>query len=429
MILLILLIGSFFFLAILRVPLAFSLGLSSILVILFLDVSLATVMNNLYEGINQFTLLAVPLFLIAGSLMNEGKVTERLIQFSDSLVGHIRGGLGHVNVFVSMLFAGISGSSAADTAGIGSVLIPAMVKAGYDRPFTVAITACSSTMGIIIPPSIPMIIYGSFGNVSIGALFLGGIIPGILIGLSQMGITYYYARKRNYPAGESPSLKKTIHAGKNAALPLGMPLLIVGGIIIGAFTATEASVIAVVYGLVLLILIYRTVRPAQLPGMLSEAAAFYALPMFAVANASVFGWVVAYLEGPERMITLIQSITSSYYGIFFAIIVLLLVLGTFLSPIVIIIIFLPILQALGTLAGIHPVHLGVVTVMTLAIGLITPPYGICLLIAVAIAEISVLQAFQACFLLILFFLGIIILCVAFPDLVLFIPRTFMPRFF
>jgi tripartite ATP-independent transporter DctM subunit len=429
MILLTLLIGSFFLLAILRVPLAFSLGLSSILVILFLDVSLATVMNNLYEGINQFTLLAVPLFLIAGSLMNEGKVTERLIQFSDSLVGHIRGGLGHVNVFVSMLFAGISGSAAADTAGIGSVLIPAMIKAGYDRPFTVAITACSSTMGIIIPPSIPMIIYGSFGNVSIGALFLGGIIPGILIGLSQMGITYYYARKRNYPAGEAPSLKKVIHAGKNATLPLGMPLLIVGGVMVGAFTATEASVIAVVYGLLLLLLFYKSMKLSDLPRIFSESAVFYALPMFMVANASVFGWLIAYLEGPERIVALIQSITASYYGVFFAIIILLLLLGTFLSPIVIIIIFLPIIQALGNLAGIHPVHLGVVAVMTLAIGLITPPYGICLLIAVAIAEISVLEAFRACFLLILFFIGIIILCVVFPDLVLFIPRTFMPRFF
>jgi tripartite ATP-independent transporter DctM subunit len=429
MTMLLLLVGSFFVFALLRIPLAFSLGLSSVLVILFLDVSLATVMNNLYEGINQFTLLAVPLFLIAGWLMNEGKVTERLIQFSDSVVGHIRGGLGHVNVFVSMIFAGISGSSAADTAGIGSVLIPAMVKAGYDKPFTVAITACSSTMGIIIPPSIPMIIYGSFGNVSIGSLFLGGIIPGILIGLTQMGVTYYYARKRNYPAGDPPSFHRIIQATKKAVLPLGMPLLIVGGILIGVFTATEASVMAVVYGLSLIFLIYKSLKLSQLPRILSESAVFYALPMFAVANASVFGWLVAYLEGPERMVALIQALTTSYYGIFFAIIAMLLILGTFLSPIVIIIIFLPILQALGDLAGIHPVHLGVITVMTLAIGLITPPYGICLLIAVTIAELSVLKAFQACFLLIAVFIGIIVLCVIFPDLVLFIPRTFMPRFF
>jgi len=427
--LLVLLVGSFFLLAILRVPLAFSLGLSAAIVILFLDVSLVTIMNNLYEGINQFTLLAVPLFLIAGSLMNEGKVTDRLLQFSDSLVGHIRGGLGHVNVFVSMLFGGISGSSAADTAGIGSVLIPAMIKAGYDKPFTVAITACSSTMGIIIPPSIPMIIYGSFGNVSIGALFLGGIIPGILIGISQMAVTYYYARERGYPAGPPPSVKRVFYSAKGAVLPMGMPLLIVGGILVGAFTATESSVIAVVYGLALLFFAYRTLKLRELPHLLSESAVFYALPMFAVANASVFGWVIAYLEGPERMVALIQNIASSYYGIYLCIIIMLLILGTFLSPIVIIIIFLPIIQALGNLGGIHPVHLGVVTVMTLAIGLITPPYGICLLIAVAIAKISVLEAFRACFLLIAVFIGIIFLCILIPDIILLIPRVFMPKFF
>jgi TRAP-type C4-dicarboxylate transport system permease large subunit len=208
-----------------------------------------------------------------------------------------------------------------------------------------------------------------------------------------------------------------------------MPLLIVGGILVGAFTATESSVIAVVYGLALLFFAYQTLNLRELPQLLSESAVFYALPMFAVANASVFGWVIAYLEGPERIVALIQNIASSYYGIYLCIIMMLLILGTFLSPIVIIIIFLPIIQALGNLGGIHPVHLGVVTIMTLAIGLITPPYGICLLIAVAIAKISVLEAFRACFLLIAVFIGIILLCILIPDIILLIPRIFMPKFF
>jgi tripartite ATP-independent transporter DctM subunit len=224
LILLAVLVGAFFVLAILRVPLGFCLCLSATLVIMFLDVSLATVINNFYEGINQFTLLAVPLFLIAGGLMERGKVNERLVAFSDALVGHIKGGLGHVTVVVGMIFAGISGSSAADAAGIGAVIIPSMIRAGYDRAFAVAITTASATMGIIIPPSIPMIIYGSFGNVSIGALFLGGIIPGVLIGLTQMLVTYYYARKRNYPAGGRPSLRRIGQTAKSAALPLLMPL-------------------------------------------------------------------------------------------------------------------------------------------------------------------------------------------------------------
>lgn len=422
------LVGSFFVLAILRVPLGFSLCLSATLVIMFLDVSLATIINNFYEGINQFPLLAVPLFLLAGKLMEQGKVNEKLVAFADALVGHIKGGLGHVTVVVGMIFAGISGSSAADAAGIGAVIIPSMIRAGYDRAFAVAITTASATMGVIIPPSIPMIIYGSFGNVSIGALFLGGIVPGILIGLTQMLVTYYYAKKRNYPAGGPPSLKRIGQTAKVAAWPLLMPLIIIGGITAGVFTATEASVVAVVYGLVLIVVFYRTLRLRELPKIFAESAVFYALPMFAVASAGVFGWVVAYLEGPERIVAFVQSFATGYYGVFFAIIGLLLVLGTFLSPIVIIIIFLPVIQALGNTVGIHPVHLGVVTVMTLAIGLITPPYGICLLICVTIGEIQVMEAFRACLLLILFFIFIIVLCVCLPEIVLFAPRTMMAHF-
>lgn len=390
---LVVLLISFFGLVLFRVPIAFSMGLSSMITAWSMGLSLNVIMRNIFEGVNSFSLLAVPFFLLAGMIMNQGKVTDRLLELSQALVGHIRGGLAHVNVLVSMLFAGISGSPAADTSGIGSILVPAMIKAGYDAPFSVAITAASSTIGGIIPPSISMILYGAFGNVSIGALFLGGIVPGVLVGLSQMWIAYLYARKRPELAGPPPSVQRVKRAFLGAAAPLGMPILILGGITSGVFTATEASVVAVIYGLILGFFVYKdkdfTLR--NMPGLLSEAVIFYSLALFAVCNAMPMGWLIAYLDGPVMLTSVVQGLVSSYYGVYAAIVVILLILGTFLSPTVIIVIFLPVLQALGNMVGIHPVHLGVITVMVLGIGQITPPYGICLLIASEIGKVPVMR--------------------------------------
>lgn len=424
---LVLLMGSFFLMIALKIPVAFALGLSSLLTIKYLGLSLFSVVNQMYAGIDSFPLLAVPFFLLLGSLMNEGGVTDRLVTVSNALIGHIRGGLGHVNVLVSMLFAGLSGSAAADTAGIGAMLIPAMKKAGYDVPYTVAVTAASSTLGVIIPPSIMMVIYGALGQVSIGALFLSGFIPGVLIGLSQMAYTYYLAIKRGYPANTRKTLKEMMRAVINSLPPLMLPLIILGGITSGVFTATEAAAVAVVYGLVLMMLVYRSLPLQKLPGIFAEAIVAYSLAMFAVACAGVMGWLIAYLNAPQLISAYIMGMTQSPLGIFLLIVVFLLVVGTFLSPITAIIIFLPIIQGLGNAAGIHPIHLGITVVLTLSIGMITPPYGICLLIASQIGGIPAPRAFIATLPMIGLALGIILLGVLIPDLFLFLPKLLVPN--
>lgn len=425
---LVILIGSFFLLVVVGVPIAFALGISSLVVCLILGLPVTTLINQTFHGINSFVLLAVPFFLIAGNLMNLGGVTDRLTRLSRCLVGHIRGGLGHVNVLVSMIFAGLSGSAAADTAGVGAVLIPAMLKSGFDKPFTVAITAASSTIGVIIPPSIPMVLYGAFGEVSIGALFLGGVIPGILVGLSQMLVVGFLAGRRNYPAYPRASLREAARSVWESLPPLGMPILIIGGIVGGIFTPTEASVIALVYGLIITIFIYREpeVSFKRLPRMLGETVLFYSLPLICVATSGAFGWLIAYLNGPQLIVGFVENFSLGYYGMYLIIVSLLLILGTFLSPIVIIIVFLPVLQGLGNIVQVHPVHLGVITVMVTAIGLITPPYGMCLFIASGLANLPIMKSFFAMLLLIGIFLVVVALCVVFPDIILFLPKKLMP---
>ncbi|MBS4020956.1 MAG: TRAP transporter large permease [Dethiobacter sp.] len=425
---LVLLMGSFFVMIILKIPVAFALALSSMVTIHYLGLSFISVINHMYSSVNSFTLLAVPFFLLLGQLMNDGGVTDRLVKLSDALVGHIRGGLGHINVMVSMLFAGLSGSAAADTAGIGAMLLPAMKKANYDVPYSAAVTAASSTLGVIIPPSIMMVIYGSVGQVSIGALFLAGFVPGVLIGLSQMGYTYYFAKKKGYLPTARKSLREMGVAFIRAIPPLILPIIILGGITGGVFTATEAAAVSVVYGLILMGIFYRSIKLKDMPRLLSEAVIGYSLPMLAVGSAGVMGWLIAYLNAPAMVLSFISGITQSPFGISLLIVAFLLIIGTFLSPITAIIIFLPIVQGLGNAAGIAPVHLGIIVVLTLSLGMVTPPYGICLLIASQIAEVPAPRVFMATLPLILLTLVIIVAGILMPGLFMFLPRLFMPQF-
>jgi tripartite ATP-independent transporter DctM subunit len=423
------LIGSFLLFIALGIPIAFSLALSSLLMGIILKIPVTLFFSTAFQGINNFIIMAVPFYLLSAQLMNYGGITERLLRFSDVLVGHIRGGLGYVNVLVSMLFSGISGAATADAAGIGAVIIPAMVKSGYDRGFSVALTAASSTMGVIIPPSLTMVLYGALGDVSIGALFLGGFIPGVLVAASQSVVTYFHARKRNYPKGRRATFPEIGRAFRNSIFTLGLPIVIVGGTAGGIFTATEAAVVAAVYALFLLLVIYRVpdLKISEIPKVFSETVVFYSTALFTVVAASSFGWFIAYLRGPEMMVSTVHAITDSYLGVFFAIVIIQLILGCVLASSVIIIVFISIFQALGNSVGIHPIHLGVVTIATLALGLITPPVGICLMIDASIGGISFGEAFKQSLVLFFAFIVIIVLCILFPDLVLFIPRTFMPN--
>lgn len=423
---LVVLMGSFALFIFLRVPVAFALGVSSLLTIATLGLPFVSVINQMYSSIDSFPLLAVPFFLLLGRLMNHGGITDRLVKLSEALVGHIRGGLGHVNVLVSMLFAGLSGSAAADTAGIGAMLIPAMRKAGFDRGYSVAVTAASSTLGVIIPPSIMMVIYGAVGQVSIGALFLSGVVPGLLIGLSQMGYTLFVAHRCGYPRKQRRPLRAMGREFVRAIPPLILPLIILGGIIGGIFTATEAAAIAVVYGLLLMMVVYRSIEFRDIPKLFADAVVEYSLPMLAVASAGIMGWLIAYLDAPTAIAEIITSLTGSPVGIFIMIVLFLLIIGTFLSPITAIIIFLPIIQELGSTFAIDPIHLGIIVVLTLSLGMVTPPYGICLLIAAQIGGISAPRAFVAVLPLIALGLLIIVTGILIPDLFLFLPRMVMP---
>jgi tripartite ATP-independent transporter DctM subunit len=422
-----LLMGSFFLMIALKIPVAFALGISSMVTILYLELPFMSIVNQMYASIDSFPLLAVPFFLLLGNLMNEGGVTDRLVKLSDALIGHIRGGLGHVNVLVSMLFAGLSGSAAADTAGIGAMLIPAMKKAGYDTDYTVAVTAASSTLGVIIPPSIMMVIYGAMGQVSIGALFLSGFIPGVLIGLSQMGYTYYLAVRKGYPANPRKTMKQMVDAFIKAIPPMILPFIVLGGIVGGIFTATEAAAVAVVYGLVLMMVFYRSIKVRDIPKLFAASLVNYSLPMLAVAAAGVMGWLIAYLNAPQMIAGYITGITDSPLGIYLLIVAFLLIIGTFLSPITAIIIFLPIIQGLGNAAGFHPIHLGIIVVLTLSLGMITPPYGICLLIAAQIGGIPAPRAFVATLPMIGLTLLIILGGILVPDLFLILPKLLLPN--
>ena len=422
-----LLFGSFAVLCLLRVPIAFSMLISSTLAIgVQGDVPLSILPQRLWVGLNNFPLLAVPFFLFVGQAMNESGTSLRLIDFARALVGHLRGGLAQVNVAVSMIFAGISGVSSADTLGVGSVMIPAMKREGYPSGFTVGITAASSTLGNIIPPSLMMIIYAATAGVSVGAMFLAGIIPGLLIGLGQMGWAWRVASRLGIGEKTTFSARGLASSTRSAWPALLIPVIVLGGIIGGVFTATEASVVAVLYVL-LLSLLYRQFGLSRLFRLTEDSIGLFSLSLLCVAAASLWGWILAFYSVPQGIVGWLggAGLLSSTYQIFIFVILIFLVIGTFMDAIPAIIILQPIVGEIGAAAGIDPYHMGIVVVLTLAIGLITPPYGLCLLIASDLGKISVAAALRALVPFFLISLGVLALAVLLPDLILWIPRATM----
>jgi tripartite ATP-independent transporter DctM subunit len=415
------LFGTFIVLLLLRVPLAFGLSAATLLTMFATGVPVALLVERLYAALDYFPLLAIPFFILAGYLMNEGKIADRFIDLAYALVGHIRGGLAQVNVVVSMMFATVSGTASADTASTGAVLIPAMVKKGYNPGFSAAITAASSTMGAIIPPSVLMIVYGSLANLSISKLFLAGIIPGTAVGLSQMAIAYRRAIKDNHPRETAMDFGQVARSFRRALLPLGVPLIIVGGILAALFTPTEAGVVAVAYSLVV-IAILRTIPLRGLPTITRNAVLMVALPTFAIAASVAFGWMVAYLKLPDVISAIMAHHELGPTMSLLVIVALFLVMGCFIDGVPAMIIFLPIAQKIAATAGIDPLHMAMVIVMTAALGLITPPFGLCILIAGRIAKISTPEIVRETMVFVWAFLGLILAMVLFPGLVLFLPN-------
>jgi tripartite ATP-independent transporter DctM subunit len=390
------------------------------------EVPLSIVPQRMWVGLNNFPLLAVPFFLFVGQAMNQTGTSVRLIDFVRAIVGHLRGGLAQVNVAVSMVFAGISGVSSADTLGVGSVMIPAMKREGYPTGFTVGVTAASSTLGNIIPPSLMMIIYAATSGVSVGAMFLAGIVPGVLIGVGQMLWSWRVAVRCGIGETTAFSARRFSSTAVSAAPALLIPVIVIGGIIGGVFTATEASVVAVLYVL-LIVLAQHGFGMRKLFALAEESIGMFSLSLLCVAAASLWGWMLAYNAVPQEIVGWLRSVgfLGSQLHIFVAVVVILLAVGTFMDAIPAIIILQPIIGEMAAAGGIDPYHMGVVVVLTLAIGLITPPYGLCLLIAADLAEISVRTAMRALLPFYLISLCVVVIAVLLPDLILWIPRSAM----
>ena len=421
--------GTFGVLIILRIPVSFALGLACIPVFLIDDrLTPILLINEMWKAYNSFILLAVPFFLLAANLMNSAGITERLVNLAKTTVGHLPGGLGHINVMVSMLFAGISGSSTADAAGIGALLIPAMKKQGYDSRFCVAITACSSVMGVIIPPSILMVVWGGLMSVSIGALFLAGVVPGLLIGLSMMGTVLVYAKLRKYPIYQRASFPEFGGALRKAVLALVTPAIIVGGIVGGLFTPTEASVIAVIYSAILGGVVYRSLGFKQVPTVLYESARLSAVSLFCIGTASAFGWLLAYFRVPQALVDTLGAWGSGPISTGLLIALAFLLIGMFIDAIPAIIILGTILLPVSQSVGIHPIHFAIIGVMSLAFGLVTPPYGLCLLISAEIGGEKVVNVLKDVCIILLPMLVLLVAIVIWPDLVLWLPRWLTPQF-
>ncbi|MFQ5868204.1 MAG: TRAP transporter large permease, partial [bacterium] len=401
-------------------PIALGMIISSVLYFLLSDIELATVMDMMVIKFeNQFVLLAVPLFIFTAKVMNAGKVTDRVFDFAKTLVGPLKGGLGHVNIVASMIFAGMTGSEIADVAGLGAVEIKAMKDAGYDGPFACAVTCSSATIGPIIPPSIPMVIYSMLSGASIGYLFLGGFIPGFVLGGVLMLLVYILSVKRNYPSGKRISWREFLRAITKGFLALMAPVLLLGGIYGGVFTPTEAAGVVSVYALILSLVVYRTLGLKALYKILIETVVSTGFISFLIAGAFIFGYVVAREEIPALITNgfISLGLMSSKWTVLLSLNALFLVLGYFIDVSAILLIIVPIVLPLVKTAGIDLVHFGVITVFNLMIALDTPPYSPTLFITSAISGTPLPDVIREMWLFIAFEIGALMICTYIPDLV------------
>ena len=409
-----------------NVPIAICTGLATMAGIFISPGMQGMVMTQrMFVGLDTFTLIAVPLFIMTGRLMALGGITRDLINVSKVLVGFMKGGLAYINIVASMLFAGITGSAASDTSSVGGILIPAMVDKGYDKDFSVAVTATSSTIGVMIPPSIPMVVYGVAANTSIGKLFLGGIVPGILVGIVLLAVSAVMAKKRNYPRDESFTLNESLLIVLKGIPAMLSIIIILGGIISGWFTATEAAGVAVLYSLLLGMFYYREVRLCDLPRVIADVAVTTGQVALMIATASALGFLFSHQGVPALIGNAILGVTTNKLLILLLINALLLFVGTWLDLSPAVIIFAPIFLPIVTAMGVDPVHFGVIMVVNLAIGLFTPPVGVCLFVACGIAKVSIASTVRAFIPFFLAMVGVLLLITYIEPLVMFLPNLLM----
>jgi C4-dicarboxylate transporter DctM subunit len=416
----------FTLLLVLGIPIAFVLGISSVIYLWKVEMPFVLISQRVFVGLDNFLLLAVPLFILAGKLMNASGITNRLVNFFYILIGHIRGGLAYVNIIASIFFAGITGAGAADTAAIGSIMIPSMKKEGYSPEYSGAVTAISSTIGPTIPPSIAMVVFGAISETSIARLFLGGFIPGLLLGLAQLVVAAYYAKRQEFPVRQKIlSIRTVTHGFFNTLLAILMPVILLGGILSGVFTPTEAAGVAVLYAAIVGFFIYRELTVSSLLNILYETSVLTGTVLIILAMAHLFGWILAAETIPEIVAKAMTSITQNPILILLLINLLLLFVGTFMETLAAIILLTPILLPLAQSIGLDPVHFGVILVVNLNIGLATPPLGVCLIVASPIAEVPLEKIALATVPFLIASICVLFLISYVPQVVMLIPRLFM----
>lgn len=410
----------------LGIPIAIALGGSAMVYVLMQDdLSLTMLIQTSFAGMSTFPLLAIPLFMLAGNLMNEGGLTRDLVRFARQLLGHINGGLGLATIVASAIFAAISGAAVATAVAIGMVMIPAMKEAGYDEEVAAGVTATASCMGPIIPPSIPFIMYGVIANVSIGALFLGGVVPGLLLGLFLMVYMYYVAKKRGYPKEQKATFTEVLLGAWKALPALLMPVIIMGGILGGAFTPTEAAGVVVIYALLVGKFVYRQLSLRRMPTILLNSGIESAMVMLLLGLSEPFSWIIAAEQIPQLIINAISQVSSSPYVVLFLINVLLILVGIPLETAPAITIVTPVIAPMAVQLGIDPVHLGIVVCFNLVLGLITPPVGAVLFAICGITGMSLEKLAKGVWAPFYIALIVLVLVTYVPALTTFLPKALM----
>jgi tripartite ATP-independent transporter DctM subunit len=417
-----LLIVPMFILMALGLPIFLAMGITSLIYVFAYDLPMMILAKSFVRGLQSYDFLALPFYFLAGELMNVGGITKRLVDFSVALIGHIKGGLSHVVIIANIILAGVSGSAIADAAATGSVLIPAMKKDGYSGEYAAAVVASASTIGPIIPPSIPLVVYGLLAHVSVGKLFLAGAIPGVLMGICLLVTSFFISRRRGYSSRPRSSLKQLLRSGLDTGMALMMPFIIVGGITSGIVTPTEAGVVAVAYGLVLGCLVYREIRPRDLPRIFGDTFVKAGTILIIMSTIGLFAYIVAHMRLGEILVKMFLSISHNKWVILVIINLFFLVWGALLDSIVAMLVIVPLLIPLVQQLGIDLVHFGVVVVLNLMIGMTAPPVGILLFLTSSIAQVRLEKVYKEIVLFLPALWLVLIICMFAPALVLWLPN-------
>ena len=426
------LIGLFTFFFLIGLPVAFSLGISGLISLAFMEggiekVNFTILAQRIFYGPNSFLILAIPFFLLAGKLMNTGGITERIYFFARSLVGHFKGGLGHVNVVASMIFAGMTGVATSEAAGLGVVEIKAMKDAGYDEDFAVAVAASSSCMGPIIPPSVALVVYGVLASTSVGRLLIGGVVPGVMTGIALMITVYIFAIRRDYPRDVKSNFREMRTRFSRAVWPMMTPVILIGGMLAGIFTPTEAAGVAVLYAFVLGCLVYREISFADLRRILRETAVETAVITFIVSCAMLYGWIMIRSQIPVKLAEYLMSLTTNPVGMLMILNVFFLIVGCFMETLAAMTILVPILIPMIHKLGIDPVHFGLVMVFNLVIGLLTPPFGLVLFVMARISGVPLPRIVRAVAPFYIPLFVVLLLITFYKPFVTFLPDLLMGR--